>query len=101
MHVKYIFDEYIIDLYKFCSSDDKSWFDNVRSFIEYHEDIELINNIEPNKNTINQIKHDAFERFVGDECANIDEDEFDGPNDLSPDEWETIDDILIHYYNEL
>ena len=50
---------------------------------------------------MNQLQHDAFERFVGDKCANIDEDEFDGPDDLSPDEWETVDDILIHYYNLL
>ena len=97
-HVKYIFEQYIIDLYKYCSSNDKPWFENVRAFIQFHDDIELVNNSEPNEETVTQIKHDVFERFVGDDCANIDEDEFDGPDDLSPDEWETIDDILIHYY---
>ena len=37
--------------------------------------------------------------IVGYMCADIDEDEFDGPNDLSVDEWTQLDDIILYYYN--
>ena len=45
-----------------------------------------------------EVQEKGFQLFVGEKCANIDEDEFDGPNDISSEEWELIDNIILYYY---
>ena len=106
-HVNFIFNNYIIDLYKSMENKQDEWYVNVRKFIEYHEKNNLHDDTATHTMSAcdhmweNEIKQNCFNLFVGDKCANIDEDEFDGPNDLSPDEWEGLDDIIIYYFNNL
>jgi hypothetical protein len=105
-HVDFIFNNYIIDLYKSMENKQDEWYVNVRKFIEYHEENNLQGDTAHPMSARdhmleNEIKQNGFQLFVGDKCANIDEDEFDGPNDLSPDEWEGLDDIIIYYFNNL
>tara|TARA_B100001175_G_C19489306_1_gene631702 strand:- start:1484 stop:2011 length:528 start_codon:yes stop_codon:yes gene_type:complete len=99
-HIHYIFNEYIIDLYNYIKKDSDPWYINVKNFIEYHDDMNIESPDEESEESEEIIKNN-FHYFVGEKCANIDEDEFDGPNDLDPSEWELLDDILIHYFNIL
>jgi hypothetical protein len=87
--------------------ENKEWNENVRTFIEFHDDI--LDSIDENQDTKfgendeddNIIKEHGYNYFVGDMCADIDEDEFDGPNDLEMEEWEKLDDIILYYYNKV
>ena len=95
-----LFDEHIYKLYISVACKNKEeWYENVRRFIAIHDNIEFnIDTSDLSDQEILEIKDHGFSLFVGDNCADIDEDEFDGPNDLSIDEWETIDDIIMYYY---
>ena len=71
----------------------------MREFIAIHDNIEFnIDTSNFSDQEILEINDYGMSLFAGDKCADIDEDEFDGPNDLSIDEWETIDDIIMYYY---
>jgi len=91
-----IFNKKINNLYKSLVNEDDKWNENVRKFIEYHEEFD-IDEYENNMETdiVNEI---GMELFAGDKCADIDEDEFDGPNDLAQEEWALVDDIILYYY---
>lgn len=92
------FNEHIYKLYNSVAYKE-TWYENVREFIAIHSNIELnINTSDLSDQEILEIRDHGFSLFVSDDCADIDEDEFDGPNDLSIDEWETIDDIIMYYY---
>ena len=82
-----IFDKHINELYKTLANKDK-WDDNIREFINYHENMNIID-IDISwlsAPEIDEIQEQGFQFFTGDKCANVDEDEFDGPNDLSIEE---------------
>ena len=91
---------HISKLYNEMNDDPKEWNENVREFIKYHDDIiESID--EPDIDEFDDIiTEQGFNYFVGYMCADIDEDEFDGPNDLSVDEWTQLDDIILYYYKK-
>jgi len=91
---------HISKLYNEINDDTKEWNENVREFIKYHDDIiESID--EPDIDEFDDIiTEQGFNYFVGYMCADIDEDEFDGPNDLSVDEWTQLDDIILYYYKK-
>lgn len=91
-----IFNKKINNLYKSLVNKNDKWNENVRKFIEYHEEFD-VDEYENNMETdiVNEI---GMELFSGDKCANIDEDEFDGPNDLPQEEWALVDDIILYYY---
>ena len=91
---------HISKLYNEINDDTKEWNENVREFIKYHDDIiESID--EPDIDEFDDIiTEQGFNYFVGYMCADIDEDEFDGPNDLSIDEWTQLDDIILYYYKK-
>ena len=95
-----IFDKHIIDLYKFVAKN-KEWYNRVRAFIGFHEitDFSMYPN-DLSKEEIQEIKEQGFHLFVSEKCANIPESEFDGPNDLSIEEWENLDEIILYYYRE-
>jgi hypothetical protein len=93
-----IFSEHICELYKSVACKE-TWYENIRAFIDFHEDTEItINTNKMSDQEILVVKDEGFSLFVGDDCANVGEDEFDGPNDLAIDEWETLDDIIMYYY---
>ena len=93
-----IFNKHINELYKTLAIKDK-WDDNIREFINYHKNIKIdIDTSWLSTPEIAEIYKQGFQFFSGDKCANIDEDEFDGPNDLSIEEWETVDEIILYYY---
>lgn len=99
--LKNIFNKYINELYHSLSDKNILWSNNIRKFIEFHDASYLNREItELNEQEIDEIKKQGFEFFVGENCANIDEDEFDGPNDLSIEEWELLDDIILCYYHK-
>ena len=103
-HVNNIFNNYIIGLYKIIHDPKKKWNKNVRAFIKYHDKYEDELDIDTDRfseKEISEVQQMGFDLFVEDKCADIDEDEFDGPNDLSPEEWENLDDIILYYYNIL
>ena len=80
---------------------DKPWYENVRNFIEYHKDIlDEIDGEEEDTDEDKMIITTGFQHFIGEKCADIDEDEFDGCNDLSFEEWSDIDYIILHYYKK-
>ena len=101
-------------VFNFCKKKqtDYKWYDALREFIYWHENIEhkvfneifnqdvenCLSNMEMTEDDYEEIREQAFYMFVGEKCINIDEDEFDGPNDLEPQEWEMIDDIICCYY---
>ena len=91
---------HISKVYNEINDDTKEWNENVREFIKYHDDIiESID--EPDIDEFDDIiTEQGFNYFVGYMCADIDEDEFDGPNDLSVDEWTQLDDIILYYYKK-
>ena len=94
-----IFDTHINELYKSLANKDK-WDDNIREFINYHENMNIdIDTSWLSTPEIAEIQEQGFQFFTGDKCANVDEDEFDGPNDLSIEEWETVDEIILYYYS--
>ena len=89
------------ELYKTLANKDK-WDDNIREFINYHENINLdVDTSWLSTPEIDEIQEQGFQFFTGDKCANVDEDEFDGPNDLSIEEWETVDEIILYYYHKI
>jgi hypothetical protein len=96
-----IFKEHINDLYNSLSKTD-NWYDNVREFINFHKDMNIKTEdyYEYNDTEIDEIKTNGFQYFVGDKCADIDEDEIDGLNDLSIEEWENVDEIILYYYHK-
>jgi len=94
-----IFNKHINELYKTLANKDK-WDDNIREFINYHENMNLdVDTSWLSTPEIDEIQEQGFQFFTGDKCANVDEDEFDGPNDLSVEEWETVDEIILYYYS--
>mgnify|MGYP003982157611 FL=1 len=94
-----IFNKHINELYKTLAIKDK-WDDNIREFITYHENMNIdIDTSWLSTPEIAEIQEQGFQFFTGDKCANVDEDEFDGPNDLSIEEWETVDEIILYYYS--
>jgi len=93
-----IFNEKICKLYHSLAYKE-TWYENIRQFIAFHSNISVsVNTIGLSDQEIVEVNEHGFTLFVGDDCANVDEDEFDGLNDLSIDEWETIDDIIMYYY---
>jgi hypothetical protein len=93
-----IFIETICELYHSLACKEL-WYENIREFIAFHMNIHVtVNTNELSDQEIAEVNGHGFTLFVGDDCANVDEDEFDGLNDLSIDEWETIDDIIMYYY---
>ena len=95
-----IFNKHINELYKTLANKDK-WDDNIREFINYHENINIDIHTWLSTPEIDEIQEQGFQFFTGDKCANVDEDEFDGPNDLSVEEWETVDEIILYYYHKI
>jgi hypothetical protein len=94
-----IFNKQINELYKTLANKDK-WDDNIREFINYHENMNLdVDTSWLSTPELDEIQEQGFQLFTGDKCANVDEDEFDGPNDLSIEEWETVDEIILYYYS--
>jgi hypothetical protein len=94
-----IFNETICQLYHSVACNKETWYENIRQFIAFHTNIQVtINTIGLSDQEIVEVNEHGFTLFVGDNCANVDEDEFDGLNDLSIDEWATIDDIIMYYY---
>ena len=94
-----IFDKHINELYKSLANKDK-WDDNIREFINYHVKMNIDEKYEEySAPQLDEIQEQGFQFFTGDKCANVDEDEFDGPNDLSIEEWETVDEIILYYYS--
>ena len=92
------FNEHIYKLYNSVAYKE-TWYENAREFIAIHDNIEFnIDTSNFSDQEILEINDYGMSLFAGDKCADIDEDEFDGPNDLSIDEWETIDDIIMYYY---
>ena len=96
-----IFDKYINELYKSFATKDR-WDENIRDFINYHENmnIDIDTSSYLSNDEIDEINEQGFHFFVGDKCANVDEDEIDGKYDLSIDEWEKVDDIILFYYHK-
>jgi len=93
-----IFNKKICQLYHSLAYKE-TWYENIRQFIAFHKNIQVtVNTIGLSDQEIVEVNGHGFTLFVGDDCANVDEDEFDGLNDLSIDEWETIDDIIMYYY---
>jgi hypothetical protein len=97
-----LFDEFLNDFYGYLYDHTKTWVNNVRTFIKYHdsyqEQMEEIENImnEYEKKIIINIGNALF---IGEKCVNIDKyicDVFDC--DLSLEEWNAIDKIIIYYY---
>jgi len=103
--VSYIFDTKLIELYKKLENKDKYWSENVRDFIIQEMEIigldefDTIGDVDLTEDEKNDVKQIGFYLFVGEKCADIDEDEFDGPNDLFMHEWEDLEDIILYYYN--
>jgi len=96
-----IFDKHINELYKSLANKDK-WDDNIREFINYHVKMNIDEKYEEySAPQLDEIQEQGFQFFTGDKCANVDEDEFDGPNDLSIEEWETVDEIILYYYHKI
>ena len=94
-----IFNKHINELYRTLANKDK-WDDNIREFITYHENMNIdIDTSWLSTPEIAEIQEQGFQFFTGDKCANVDEDEFDGPNDLSIEEWENVDEIILYYYS--
>ena len=94
-------DKHINELYKTLANKDK-WDDNIREFINYHENMNLdVDTSWLSTPELDEIQEQGFQLFTGDKCANVDEDEFDGPNDLSIEEWETVDEIILYYYHKI
>jgi len=94
-----IFNDSIHELYHSLEDKKNKWSVNVRNFIEHHDNFDLDKNkIELNEEEEDEIRQQGFNIFVGEKCADIDEDEFDGPDDLSSDEWTLVDDIILYYY---
>lgn len=94
-----IFNKHINELYRTLANKDK-WDDNIREFINYHENMNLdVDTSWLSTPEIDEIQEQGFQFFTGDKCANVDEDEFDGPNDLSIEEWKTVDEIILYYYS--
>ena len=79
----------------------ETWYENIREFIAFHKNIQMtINTNNLSDQEIVEINDHGFTLFVRDNCANVDENEFNKLNDLSIDEWETIDDIILYYYSK-
>jgi len=103
--VSHMFDTKLIGLYKKMKDADKYWSENVRDFIIQEmkfiglDEFETIGDIDLSDDDKNDIKYIGFHLFVGEKCADIDEDEFDGPNDLFMHEWEDLEEIILYYYN--
>ena len=109
-----LFNKIITKVFNVCKTkhEDYKWYQTLRDFISWHRNIEdaelneIFNNdtdsclskMEMTEDDYEEMREQAFYMFVGEDCANIDEDEFDGPLDLQPQEWETIDDIICCYY---
>jgi hypothetical protein len=96
--VRKIFNENICQLYHSLAYKE-TWYENIRQFIAFHNDIQVsINTNGLSDQEIVEVNDHGFTLFVGDNCANVHEDEFDGLTDLSIDEWERLDDIIMYYY---
>ena len=96
-----IFEKYINECYLKLEDKDDIWNQNVRAFINYHDDIvsyDVEEECKIDDEDLEEVQEKGFQLFVGEKCANIDEDEFDGPNDISTEEWEVIDNIILYYY---
>ena len=105
-----LFNKVIIKDYLKQYDSSKEWYINVRNYIEKttekldeDEDIEDIDDIREKltDDLSEKIVSEGFHLFVGENCANVDEDEFDTENDLNPSEWETLDDIILYYYHQM
>ena len=85
----------IIELYTEYHNEDVNWSTNIRNFIEAEsKNIEELDDDVFESNY--HIAENIFHLFVN--KLDIDEDEFDGPNDLHPSEWILFDMIVIHHY---
>ena len=108
------FETTIYKLYAYLSikNPDYKWYQLVRAFIEWHDtnkysDLHTVYNMNPyvyfekitsSSKKMSEIQEKGFQMFVGEKCANIDEDEFDSENDLNVYEWEQLDDIILYHY---
>lgn len=94
-----VFEKYICECYLKLEDKDDIWNQNVRAFIDFHDDIEFDKEEDKlSDEELDEVQEQGFHLFVGEKCADISEDEFDGPNDISTEEWGLIDDIILHYY---
>ena len=85
---------FVWQLYIPYNNSNNTWATNVRDFITFQS--ELIDEIDDTDyHTYDSVVNNIFHMFV--DKLDIDEDDFDGPNDLHPTEWETFDMIVIHY----
>jgi len=106
--IEKLFNNKLINLYNENVDKTELWNKNVKKFIEtennkLEDKLEEIDNIKENmvEDELELVQQIGFDIFVGDECADIDEDEFDGPNDLAMEEWEELDDIILYYYKTM
>ena len=103
-----LFNKVIIKDYLKQYDSSKEWYVNVKNYIdktseeldEYIFDIDDIR-MQLTDDISEKVVSEGFHLFVGENCANVDEDEFDTENDLNPSEWETLDDIILYYYHQM
>jgi len=97
-----VFDKYLYKLYHSLATKDR-WDKNIREFIKFHKVIDIGIDIDTSSNLskydVDEIKEQGYLLLTGDKGANVDEDEIDGPNDLSFSEWMEVDDIIVYYYH--
>jgi hypothetical protein len=88
----------IWEQYKEYNDHTKLWSKNVREFIKYQN--KFIDEVEEEEFVdYENVTEYVFQKFV--DTLDVDEDEFDGPNDLEPHEWEIFDMIIVHYAKQL
>lgn len=113
----YVFQNIITKVYKYLQQkypDDK-WQQLIYKFIDWHNNIEYedlhrlftMDMLDSNtyfekmssESELEEIKKQGFDMFISEKCANIDEDEIDGPNNVNEHDWELIEYIILCYYH--
>ena len=108
------FDIIMCKLYKYLQIQHPNykWCQLVREFIWWHEhreygDLHTLFNmntdlyferITTSQKEMDEIKKQGLQMFLGDKCINVNDDNFDGMNDLMHDEWESVNNIILYYY---
>lgn len=113
----YVFQNIITNVYKYLQQkypDDK-WQQLIYKFIDWHNNIEYedlhrlftMDMLDSNtyfekmssESELEEIKKQGFDMFISEKCANIDEDEIDGPNNVNENDWVLIEFIILCYYH--
>ena len=112
--ISVLFDIIIIKVYNYCKNQNTNfkWYEIIREFINWHDKIQdkdfneifnddmdiYIKKMNLSEKDNDEIKQQCFKIFVSEKCANVNEDEIDGPYDLDTYEWDAVDDIIMCYY---